>query len=706
MKYTAHGIITVLLLALMPLTPARASETITINGSLVSRDISTSIEYIEDKNHSLNIEDVAGTDPSGWRKDIKDYVNFGYSTSDYWFRLTTDNMADEKLSWILEIDFPPIDLIELYIPDGDGSYIVKKTGDSLPFSSRDIKYINYLFNIVQNPGPMTCYMKISSVDSIIFNLNMLSCDALLDRFHNEMPLYWIFFGFMMIMVLYNLGYFIIMRDPGYLYLALFIITYTVLEFNLKGFAFQYLWPDSAWWANRANPFFSSLAIFSVTLFLSNFTGIRMPWLKQNVEEHKVLVMLPFLAMSAALLLSVLSLFLKLRTGLLLVYILAFFNVTGASLHGIYAAYFRDPPSQEARISTRAFLVFGIMALVSILTMVGAIPANSLSHWAMEIGVSFAVVYLSFALADKIRQMKNEVMTAERRYSYLVENTGEIIFTLDENNYILNINSAVKMHLGFKPDELTGINIIDLVQETWNNQAVIAKQMMLEYIADLKNQKKRHVQFRITLKKKFSHEPQELTMIFEYAGDLNTGYTILVKASPIIDDVLSDFLETEEYSYSLNNYFTNAEMMSQRLVRNLYRFTTTDVIMQIRLALCETIINSIEHGNLKISFAEKTELSYSDSYFDLVKARQMDPALSEKKVTINYSLNRKRVIYEISDEGDGFNHHSMLNRSPDNPENLMLTHGRGLLVITSAFDRVEFNEKGNRIVLVKNFDQTR
>ncbi|HPS57839.1 MAG TPA: 7TM-DISM domain-containing protein [Spirochaetota bacterium] len=704
MKYTLHGIFLLLLLIQSPLAAAYPAGNVTLDDALATKNISSSLEYIEDINHSLTIADVTGKNSPTWRKNVKQHVNFGYTSSAYWFRFTTENITGKKLSWLLEIDFPPIDQIELYYPDGQGRYIVKKTGDSLPFASRDIKYINYLFNISQNPGSMTCYVKIISVDSIVFNLNILGYSAFLDRFHNEMPLYWIFFGLMIIMILYNLGYFIITRKQGYLYLACFIIVYSILEFNLKGFASLYLWPDAVLWNSRANPFMASLVIFWITLFLYDFNGIKMPWLKQNPERHKIFIRLPLLAMLAALLLAVVSLFINVKQSLMLVYALAFCNITGASLSGIYAAYFRKPGSHQAHMSNIAFSIFGIMALVAILSMAGILPANRLSRWALEIGISFAVVFLSFGMADKLRFKKNKIRAAERRYSHLVENTSEIIFTLDENNLILNINSAVKMHLGFKPEELSGMNILDLVQETWNNKPGIARQMVLEYISDLKNSDKRSVQFRTTLINKFSHEPQELTMTFEYTADKNTGYTLLGKASPVIDDVLSDFLETEQYSYNLNNYFTNAEMMSQRLVRNLNHFTTSAVIMQIRVALREAIINSIEHGNLNLTFAEKTGLPDGESYFNLIKERQMDPALTEKKVSINYSLNRERVIYEISDEGEGFDYRSMLDRNPVSPENLMLGHGRGLLMITSAFDHVEFNEKGNRIVLVKHFAQ--
>lgn len=702
MKYFITGFFSLLIILLPPVAALHASESVIIDDKLTYRNISGAIDYFEDRTRSLTIDDVSADKTIEWKKSLKQHINLGYTKSVYWFRFKAENTSEETISWLLEIDFPPIDLIELYTPAQDGKYIARKAGDTLPFSAREIKYINYVFSMSQEPGSMISYIRIDSLDAIDFNLNIMNRNTFMDRFHNEMPVYWMFFGLMIIMIMYNLGYFIITCEAGYFYLANFIITYALLEFNLKGFAYQYFWPDSSWWTNHANAVFAALLIFWITLFIADFTNITMPWNKQKSRHPKSHSWPPFLVIALSLLLAIASLFINLQISLMLMYGLALINITGAFINGIYAGYFRKKPSRQTRIANMAFSIFALLSPVLILSLTGVIPPNILSRWSMQIGTSFAVVFLSFGMADKIRNMKKNIRAAERRYSHLVENTSEIIFTLDDKNCILNINSAVKMHLGYRPDELVNMNILDLLQETWNNKPEIARQMVLDYISTLTGRKKRSIQFRITLKNKFSHEPQELTMTLEYTGDMDTGYTILGKASPIIDDVLSDFLVTEQYSYNLNNYFTNAEMMSQRLVRNLNRFTDSAVIMQIRMALREAIINSIEHGNLNLTFDDKTGLPDGESYFNIIKERQMDPALTEKKVTINYSLTPDKVTYEISDEGKGFDYLSMLERDPVSPENLMLGHGRGLLMITSAFDRVEFNDKGNCIVLVKYF----
>jgi anti-sigma regulatory factor (Ser/Thr protein kinase) len=259
-----------------------------------------------------------------------------------------------------------------------------------------------------------------------------------------------------------------------------------------------------------------------------------------------------------------------------------------------------------------------------------------------------------------------------------------------------------MHLGFRPDELMEKNFLDLIQETWGKKTDISRQVAMEYISDLVNARKQSVQFRTTMRDKYSHEAKELSVTLEYTGERDAGYTILGKASGIIDDALTQFLETEHYSYNLNNYLSNAELMSQRLVRNLYKYANHETITDIRIALREAIINSIEHGNLDLSYDEKTKSQLEGSYFDLIKKRQTDPVFSDKKVRVEYSLSEEQAVFKISDEGEGFDYTSMMKADNDDPANLELEHGRGLIYVRSAFDQVQFNKKGNQILLVKNF----
>lgn len=90
-----------------------------------------------------------------------------------------------------------------------------------------------------------------------------------------------------------------------------------------------------------------------------------------------------------------------------------------------------------------------------------------------------------------------------------------------------------------------------------------------------------------------------------------------------------------------------------------------------VALDEAFVNAVKHGNK----------------FD-----------SRKLIRINADVSRHEARFTIEDEGDGFD----VNAIPDplDPENLFKTSGRGVLFIYNIMDEVKYNERGNRLTMVK------
>ena len=94
---------------------------------------------------------------------------------------------------------------------------------------------------------------------------------------------------------------------------------------------------------------------------------------------------------------------------------------------------------------------------------------------------------------------------------------------------------------------------------------------------------------------------------------------------------------------------------------------------VQLGLNELLMNSIEHGNLGITFAEKREaLAVSpDEWTRLLKERLKDPRLASRWITIEFKLDAQSCEWIISDEGEGFNWHQLpdplVEKDPEVPQ---------------------------------------
>ncbi len=95
------------------------------------------------------------------------------------------------------------------------------------------------------------------------------------------------------------------------------------------------------------------------------------------------------------------------------------------------------------------------------------------------------------------------------------------------------------------------------------------------------------------------------------------------------------------------------------------------IFDIRLSVEEAVINAVEHGNKR--------------------ARGLS-------VNVFFTIDDGKIEVTVEDEGKGFSHSEL--PDPTKDANILRSRGRGRYLIYKLMDKVEYNEKGNRIKLVK------
>ncbi|MFK8111300.1 MAG: response regulator [Rubripirellula sp.] len=120
-------------------------------------------------------------------------------------------------------------------------------------------------------------------------------------------------------------------------------------------------------------------------------------------------------------------------------------------------------------------------------------------------------------------------------------------------------------------------------------------------------------------------------------------------------------------------------------------------MQIAMALDESLLNAIVHGNLEVS-SELRQQEDGTEYAETIQHRKNNAPYKDRRVTVDLSATREEAKFVITDEGPGFDASSL--RDPTDPENLEKAGGRGLLLINAFMDEVQHNEKGNQITLIK------
>ncbi len=121
------------------------------------------------------------------------------------------------------------------------------------------------------------------------------------------------------------------------------------------------------------------------------------------------------------------------------------------------------------------------------------------------------------------------------------------------------------------------------------------------------------------------------------------------------------------------------------------------ILNLRIGIEEMITNAIEHGNLGISFEEKSRAIRDGELAELIRARTEEARRAGRRVFVTSRLTPAVFEVTIRDEGKGFDWRTL---PAVVPENLLAFNGRGIFLTKIYFDDVEYNEAGNQVTLRK------
>jgi sigma-B regulation protein RsbU (phosphoserine phosphatase) len=116
--------------------------------------------------------------------------------------------------------------------------------------------------------------------------------------------------------------------------------------------------------------------------------------------------------------------------------------------------------------------------------------------------------------------------------------------------------------------------------------------------------------------------------------------------------------------------------------------------RVVLGLTELMLNAVEHGNLGITYDEKSALIVQDQLEEEIRRRQGIPPYQERQVRVRCSREGGKLNYVIQDQGAGFDYARYLELDPARAFD---SHGRGIaLAAKMSFDGLEYRGCGNTV----------
>ncbi|MDJ0765746.1 MAG: 7TM diverse intracellular signaling domain-containing protein [Myxococcota bacterium] len=380
------------------LTCPAAADVIPLDETLTKIPVGLHLDYIEDKDHQLSLNDVqSDAVAERWLSSDKATLGFGHSKSAYWVRFTVKNTTSEPIKFFLHQAYPLIDNIMIHMPSGP-MYKQIEVGDMKPFWERPYENRTFIIPLsVKGNDSATYYLRYESSGAVNIVLNIWKPYEFVIENLKEVQFTTLYYGFVLIMIIYNFFVYFFVRRSEYLHYVFNLIFLLIFIMELNGTAFQFLWPGSPELTHKMLSFSLCLALATGCTFAVEFLGLKKVapiFYKINVSVTILLIICAasslFLPYEPAIKISAVMAFIVLCMG---VYI-----GTKLSLKKQRTAYFY--------LLSWTVLILGGFAYMS--TDFGLLPPNLLTSWSIHIGSALQITLLSIALSDRINIMRRDL----------------------------------------------------------------------------------------------------------------------------------------------------------------------------------------------------------------------------------------------------------------------------------------------------------
>ncbi len=405
-------------------------------------DILSSSEIFIDYSKKLTIDKIIENKVS-FSKIDSSTKKFGYSPDfKVWIKFTLHNIENEAILKIIEFDNPLVTNINFYENNN------LKESEGLLNKNIERKSVNPVFHIkLEKDETKTYYIEASSKKtSLSLKLNLYSYEAFYKQEIIQQIILSLFFGGMIVLALYNLSIYFMIKDISYFYYVGYIITLVFHHLLYVGFANLYLF-DSAFmeYVVRYAAIFIALPVLFLALFSKSFLQIN-----QYPKINFILNILIALLVSSVILFIFTNYLEPYRNVISIFVMLYLFFIT------FYTFLNKNEQAKLILFGWTAILFAGSLMYLS---SSGIIEDDLSSYYIIEIAFILEALVFSIALANRIKRLQDEkekmqlsLITEQKeneaRLNKIVSNkTNNLIIALEEKEILLKeLNHRVKNNM--------------------------------------------------------------------------------------------------------------------------------------------------------------------------------------------------------------------------------------------------------------------
>ncbi|TGL66753.1 7TM diverse intracellular signaling domain-containing protein [Leptospira kmetyi] len=367
-----------------------------LSGDMKGKYLGKNLQILEDSNAQIRIENFSDLNFNpDWQKFGKDSLSKGYTRSVFWVRFKTRYQNHEFGShpWFLELANPASEEFTVY---------KKISGFPIRYEEikkdQSVRYFHPVYRLVSKNSATDEYLiRVATRRSLVLNFKAWSVYEFIINVQIQNILFGLFFGAILVMLVYNGFVLSTVKEAGYLFYVLYLLSFTLWQLSVTGVGNQYLFSNALkTWNDFLVPFAYLAIVFSIQFTRSFLHTDRKT---KILDRILVLFMIPGVV---GIVLSFFPIFYFWNMQAL-----TYFPIL-ASVIVIYAGIDRYRQGyRPARFFLMAWSVLVIFIMVTVLRNLSILPSNLFTNWGSLIGSLLEMTLLSFALADRFKSLQAE-----------------------------------------------------------------------------------------------------------------------------------------------------------------------------------------------------------------------------------------------------------------------------------------------------------
>ena len=339
-----------------------------------------------------------------WQNIPAASINLGFSTEHIWIRMPLAQLPFDyrQQPWVLELGYPLLDHIELYIMHGDVVLLHTEAGNDLPFTARPLPVPEFAFPIPPLSQADWLYLYVNSESSVQIPVRVFPEQDYWQQRVAGVTFDAAFHAILFSMLAYNLLIFLLSRDVIFLLYSLSIGAFSMMMAGLHGWTYALLWPEFPHLNDLA--ILLSLALSEIFLALFGLSFLRL----RRLHPRAFMLYSSYVVTASAF--ALLAFYLPYHTMIRLLTGQAVLMSLSALVLGLTLWW--QTRSRDVFLFFLAAFSLLIGLFLYAMQKFGVIPVNIITEHAAELGSIILVVLLALSMAERHNRERQARLAAQ------------------------------------------------------------------------------------------------------------------------------------------------------------------------------------------------------------------------------------------------------------------------------------------------------